>query len=207
MFESLKNSCDGQSIVLQVNFLENATITAQKEVQAAHWHHGQATVFTTHAWIDSTTNFSMVVISDDLNHTKYSIFVFMQCILQRLREKFPHIEYVNVFSDGPTSQFKQRFLFSNLHYWERDHELSIRWNFFATSHGKGVVDGIGGTVKRTVWRHVRSEGCHITTPQEYADQAKKLCPNIQVEFIAKDEIDRHAPFLDTKGVMGVPNTH
>ena len=46
-------------------------------------------------------------------------------------------------------------------------------------------------------------------PQEYADQAKKLCPNIQVEFIAKDEIDRHAPFLDTKwkGVMGVPNTH
>ena len=80
---------------------------------------------------------------------------------------------------------------------------------FAISHGKGVVDGIGGTVKRTVWRHVRSEGCHITTPQEYADKAKKLCPNIQVEFIAKDEIHRHAPFLDTKwkGVMGVPNTH
>ena len=118
LFESLKNSCDGQSIVLQVDFSENATITAQKEVQAAHWHHGQATVFTTHAWIDSTTNFGMVVILDDLNHTKYSIFVFMQCILQRLREKFPRIEYVNVFSDGPTSQFKQRFLFSNLHYWE-----------------------------------------------------------------------------------------
>ena len=128
-FESLKNSCDGQSIVLQVDFSENATITAQKKVQAAHWHHGQATVFTIHAWIDSTTNFSMVVISDDLNHTKYSIFVFMQCILQCLREKFPHIKYVNVFSDGPTSQFKQRFLFSNVHYLERDHELSIRWNF------------------------------------------------------------------------------
>lgn len=69
-----------------------------------------------------------------------------------------------------------------------------------------MEDGIGGTVKRTVWRHVR---CHITTPQEYADQAKKLCQNIQVEFIAKDEIDRHAPFLDTKWkeVIAVPNSH
>ena len=42
---------------------------------SCHRHHVQATVFTTHAWIDSI---SMVVILDDLNHTKYSIFVFMQ---------------------------------------------------------------------------------------------------------------------------------
>ena len=38
-----------------------------------------------------------------------------------------------------------------------EHDLKIRWNFFATSHGKGVVDGIGGTLKRTVWRHVKAE--------------------------------------------------
>ena len=38
-FDSLKTSCDGISIVLQVDFSENATIAAQKEVQAAHWHH------------------------------------------------------------------------------------------------------------------------------------------------------------------------
>ena len=56
----------------------------------------------------------MVVISDDLNHTKNSIFVFMRCIFQGLQAKFPGIETINVFSDGPTSQFKQRFPFSNL---------------------------------------------------------------------------------------------
>ena len=127
-FDSLKNSCDGKSIVLQVDFSENATIAAQKEVQAAHWHHSQAAIFTTYAWVNNATNFSMVVISDDLNHTKHSIFVFMQCIFRSLRAKFPSIETVNVFSDGPTSQFKQRFLFSNLHYWEQDHDISIRWN-------------------------------------------------------------------------------
>ena len=50
-FDSLKNSCDGKSIVLQVDFSENVTIAAQKEVQAAHWHHSQATIFTTYTWI------------------------------------------------------------------------------------------------------------------------------------------------------------
>ena len=208
-FDSLKKSCDGKSIVLQVDFSENATIAAQKEVQAAHWHHAQATIFTTHAWINNATNFSMVVISDDFNHTKYSIFIFMQCIFRSLRAKFPSIQTVNVFSDGPTSQFKQRFLFSNLHYWEQDHDISIRWNFFATSHGKGVVDGIGGTVKRSVWRHIRSEISHITTLQKYSALTKQLCPSIQVEFIAKSEIDQQSAFLDAKweGVMAVLQTH
>ena len=71
-FDSLNKTCDGKSIVFQVDFSENATIAAQKEVQAAHWHHGRAMIFTTHAWITNTTNFSMVLVSDDLNHTKYS---------------------------------------------------------------------------------------------------------------------------------------
>ena len=184
-FNSLKSSSDGISIVLQVDFSENAMIVAQKEVQSAHWHHPEATLFTAHAWINNDNNFSMVIISDDLNHTKYCILVYMQCIFRSLRAKFPSIQAINIFSDGPSSQLKQRFLFSNLHHWEQDHVITIRWNFFATSHGKGVVDGIGGTVKRTVWRHIRSERCHVTTPHDYAALAKQLCSNVQIEFVAK----------------------
>ena len=105
-FNSLKSSSDGISIVLQIDFSDNATIVAQKEVQSAHWHHPQATLFTAHAWINSDNNFSMVIISDDLNHTKYCIFVSMQCIFRSLRAKFPSIQAINIFSDGPTSQFK-----------------------------------------------------------------------------------------------------
>ena len=28
--------------------------------------------------------------------------------------------------------------------------VEVSWNFFATSHGKNVCDGIGGTVKRVL---------------------------------------------------------
>lgn len=90
---------------------------------------------------------------------------FMDYIFKYLLEKYPQIKIINIFSDGPGSQFKQRYLFSNLHTWEEKHEIKLIWNFFATSHGKGVVDGLGGTVKRSVWRHVRSEQAHIKSMQ------------------------------------------
>lgn len=35
------------------------------------------------------------------------------------------------------------------------HNMKIHWNFFATSHGKGPVDGIGGAVKQYVWTAVK----------------------------------------------------
>ena len=33
--------------------------------------------------------------------------------------------------------------------------LSLSWNFFATSHGKRPVDGIGGCIKRIATERVR----------------------------------------------------
>jgi hypothetical protein len=69
-----------------------------------------------------------------------------------------------------------------------------------------VVDGIGGTVKRSVWRHVRSGKAHITNPAEYAEVAKDRNPGIDVQFITKDSIDAMNYFLETKweGVKAVP---
>ena len=87
-FNSLKSSSDGISIVLQVDFSENAMIVAQKEVQSAHWHHPQATLFTAHAWINNDNNFSMVIISDDLNHTKYCIFVLCSAFFEAFERNF-----------------------------------------------------------------------------------------------------------------------
>ena len=81
-FKSLVEGCDGKSVVLQVDFSENATIASQWEVQSTHWNHGQATLFTAHAWIKAGSGDtepaegpSMVIVSDELNHTKYSICV------------------------------------------------------------------------------------------------------------------------------------
>ncbi len=54
------------------------------------------------------------------------------------------------FSDGAVSHFKQRFLFHNITYFEEDYGIETTWDFIATSHGKGAVDGIGGHVNQLV---------------------------------------------------------
>ena len=99
-------------------------------------------------------------------------------------------------------------MFSNLHAWEQDHGFKIIWNFFATSHGKGPVDGLGGSVKRSVWRHVKSGMSHIENAKEYAGVAKEINPNIHIEYIPHTEINDMKPSLDAKwlNVCMVPGT-
>ena len=115
--KDLISGVNKKKVLLQVDFSENASITTQNEVQSAHWAHGSATLFTAHAWVSDGVTESMVFISDDRNHTKYSVFVFMQRIFNHLKQKYDCIEQLDVFTDGASSQFKQRFLFSNLYAW------------------------------------------------------------------------------------------
>ena len=71
------------------------------------------------------------------------------------------------------------------------------------------MDGLGGTVKRAVWRHVRSGKVNITTAEEYAKIAEQHNPKIHVQCIAKGDIDPIKPQLDAKweDVLAVPKTH
>ena len=62
---------------------------------------------------------------------------------------------VSIRLDGPVSHFKNKFILAILAPVQRKHGIEITWNFFATSHSKGPVDGIGGAVKRLVWIAVR----------------------------------------------------
>lgn len=117
--------------------------------------------------------------------------------------KFPSIETVYVFSDGPVQA--EVSLFKSIPLGVRSWYL-YQIERFATFHGKVVIDGIGGIVKRAVWRHILSERIHITTMQEYSALTKQLCPNIQVEFVAKSEIDQRSACQMKRGGGSIPDT-
>ena len=93
--------------------------------------------------------------------------------------------------------------------WEEEHHVRIVWNFFATSQGKRIVDGLGGTVKRAVWWHIQSGQADITSAKEYASVAKERNPSIHVHYIAKEDIAILKQRLDDhwEGVLPVPQTH
>ena len=77
------------------------------------------------------TRESYVIVSDELQHGKMSVYAFMTHILTDLKQKYPTVQQIDVFSDGASSQFKQRFLFSNLQMWEQQFHIELKWHFFA----------------------------------------------------------------------------
>ena len=189
-FTKLIEECDESSAVLQVDFSENVSIVNQNEIQSSHWSHQQITIFTSHVWVNQNVKESFAIISDNLNHTKEAVYTFMSELLATINKKYSSIKLLNIFTDGTTSQSKQGFLFSNLHRWENELNFKIAWNFF------GAINGIGGTVKPSVWRNVCTA---IATPNNaiaYYELAKCLNMGIIITCISNDTItEKCAPRL------------
>ncbi|CAH0557348.1 unnamed protein product [Brassicogethes aeneus] len=147
---------EDEVLVVQIDFAENYSLVSQNEIQSAHWSHKQVTIFTCVVWTPQQT-FSIAIISDYMGHDKYAVYVFLQEIFKKIHLNYPHLLQhlckTVIFSDGCAAQFKNKYTLSNLCYYDVEFNLpSVEWNFFASSHGKGAVDALGGVVKRTVWR-------------------------------------------------------
>ena len=58
------------------------------------------------------------------------------------------IHDTEIWTDGPSSQFKNKYIFVFIGItFPQLIVYKVFWNYSATSHGKGAVDGVGGTIK------------------------------------------------------------
>ena len=138
---------DDSLAMIQMDFAENYSTMWQDEVQSTHWTKKQITLLTSVYWNGEVTK-SNVVVSDDLTHTKSTIASFLDALATKLLSK--NVRTLHVWTDWPSSLFKNRFIVAILPWLAKKFDIDIHWHYFATSHGKGCVDGIGGTVKRMV---------------------------------------------------------
>ena len=91
--------------LIQVDFSENCTCMFQDEVQSAHWSK-KVSLLTAAIWFHVKLHPTLLV-SDNLDHSKEIIIPYMEIIFEML----PHlVQTVSIWSDGPSSQFKNRFL-------------------------------------------------------------------------------------------------
>ena len=73
---------------------------------------------------------------------------------------------MHYWSDGAGSQFKNRFNLASVLYHPHDFGTQATWSFFETAHGKGAVDGVGGAVKRAVWRAILQDRAVVNSAEE-----------------------------------------
>jgi hypothetical protein len=160
---------DSNKAVIQVDWAENYTCIYQNETQAAHFGQNHISIFTCAVWHRQIKSFALVCDSSD--HTKLSVVPNINKIIELLSDD---ITEVHIFSDNATSQFKNKYILASMKILEKKYTIKMHWHFFAAMHGKGVVDGIGATVKRVARKNVLTEKYIISSASDLAAATKNL---------------------------------
>jgi hypothetical protein len=199
-------------IVFQMDFAENYTCEIQNAIQSEHFMKHQIVIFKAHV---TGFNFSQsyAVVSDDIEHSKYAVWTYRKKIMQHAKAEHPEIEKSKDISDGCAQQFKNKFTISLLPFCKEDFGVESEHHFFATSHGKSAVDGVGGSLKRNVRNRVMcTPGLEVNNAEQFAECANSLCKNTIVFHVSPEEIQRSKIILDRRwsglrDFAGIRNCH
>jgi len=190
-YESQKQSAqtlDSSTCLLQMDFAENYTVSFQDEIQSAHWQQRQVSLYTVMVWHRETV-ISKVIVSDCRDHDKKAVAAFTSNIFDMIRSVLPAATAVNIWTDGPSSQFKNKYIFSFISKLQDRYTISVSWHFFATSHGKGPNDALGGNVKRMAHRQTMSRRLVIADANSFADAVNMSTDVISVTVMSQEDID------------------
>jgi len=107
--------------LVQIDFSENYTCVSQDEIQAAHWNQKQVSLFTTAMWYDGRIH-SQVTASNNITHSKETVVAY----IDKLLDDLPIIvKLVLIWSDGPSSQFKNRFISASIPVLQKKHGVQL----------------------------------------------------------------------------------
>lgn len=185
-FNAIKTSMNEYEALIVCDWSENYLCKYNEEVQAIHFgaSRNQISLHTGIVYIGMQPEISsnkkkpFCTVSDNNAHDAVAIWAHLVPILSMINNECPQVKVLHFFSDGPTSQYRNKtnfFLMCKIcsNY---DFEISS-WNFWEPGHGKGPADGIGGLVKRTCDRAV-AMGHDVTSAAEFIKTVSNLNINI-----------------------------
>lgn len=190
--EKKANLLADECIVLG-DFSENYSCVIQDASQAVHWSKTQVTLhpFVVYYKDGKDLKFkNFCMISDFLEHNTVAVHTFQKHLVSEIKNILPHVRKIFYFSDGASSQYKNRKNFGNLCRHKDDFGLNAEWNFFASCHGKSPCDGIGGTSKRLAAKASlqRPYSDQILTPFQFFEFCSHNIPGIKYIFVQKEEV-------------------
>jgi len=114
-----------------------------------------------------------------------------------------------LYADGPSSEFKNKVALKMMSQLSQILRCEVRWQYFATSHGKGVIDGIGGAANSAVIRRVlRKGGPVVHCASDFVREVRKDLQSVKVLEVSEKEIDeKGALWDDVEKVDGIKKVH
>lgn len=196
--QSQINQCIGnyvtdQNVMVVMDFAENFRVFYKDEVQSAFFEPTQISIHPMMYYYKDAdkklVKHALIAISDDLRHDASAVKHFEQAAVDHLSEQGMQIKSLHIWSDGCAAQYKGKNAFFDL----TEQKIPVTHNFFVTSHGKSVCDGLGAVVKNMAYRHVMG-GHTIASPKdlfafckEKATYAKKEIKTSSQSYISKRE--------------------
>ena len=208
-YRNCRSRLDDTSCMLHIDFAENYLCQYHKEIQSVHFggSHHQTTMHTGVLYVGQEKPTTFCTISDSRAHDPIAIWEYLAPVLTQLRRTYPRVTNVHIFSDGPTTQYRQKknfFLFATKLF---QYGFSYAtWNFFEASHGKGAADGVGAVLKRTADRLVK-HGLDLPSARDVYSQLTSVT-NVQLHFVEADHVKASLDAFDAShsDLRAVPGT-
>ncbi|XP_042907124.1 uncharacterized protein [Parasteatoda tepidariorum] len=186
---------------IHVDFSENYNLKLSEEIQAHHYGASQNSITLhtglTYCGIEKNKPVSFSTVSSSYKHNPSAIWAHLTPILKMIKETDPKIDTLHFFSDGPSTQYRQKnnfYLFSQRLF--KYDFMRGTWSFFESGHGKGAADGIGGTLKRIADRIVAC-GTDITDVHQFIHCVRKST-EIKLFCVTEEEIEAISKTLPEK---------
>lgn len=159
--------------LIQIDFAENFAVPQQDQIQSAYYSSLNLSIFTVATWFQGEKK-SYAIVSENTHHNKEQIVPYLLEIFERVPNEASSI---SIWSDGPFQQFKNKYIFNllntlmnDINYANKFNFESIMWSYFATSHGKGAVDGIGAAVKMNIRRKIMSRRITVESGRDFVEK-------------------------------------
>lgn len=196
--------------ILQTDFAMSYTCEYQDEIQSALWARKSILIFTA-ALFNQGKCFTFALCSDINTKDKNTVCALLIQLYNIIKSSH-NITPTIIFTDGPASEFKNKFMVKLLAFLCCKFNVNISWKYFATGHGKGVIDGVGGRCKSLVRSLVLGRKEIVQCSADFVRVAKKIMPsttfiNITDSDIA-DVMDNLPHFWDTiLPIPGIKSKH
>ena len=215
-----KSNLKTGEIVVICDFSENFSFVLQDAVQSHYWSNDQATIHPFEIYYRESgelKHLSFIVISEVLKHDTIAVQVFISHLMSFLKDKI-QIKKAIFMSDGAASQYKNRKNFASLCKFKSMYKIEAEWHFFATSHGKGPCDALGGNLKRMARREslAKLHEHPITTAKQLYEWAEKrrrdAFTTMSFCYVSQEEYELgvnkwSSVYQDTKMIPGTQKYH
>ncbi|CAH0403492.1 unnamed protein product [Chilo suppressalis] len=191
-YNKLKDNIGNDAVVIHCDFSENFDCKLAAEVQSMHFGASKTQV-TLHTGVvyyksEKQSKQSFCTISPSNIHQPDAIWAHLKPVIQLAKSLVPNLKKIHFYSDGPSSQYRQKNNFILIKYFASLFHIDITWSFFESGHGKGVADAIGGVVKRALDRDV-AYGKDIVNAADVYASLKKNVPSVKYFYINDSDIN------------------